>query len=182
MPIYKDLKVLPLYFSPTIEEFIRTIHDKLEIKSILDVGAGHGGVFDYGYWTAKPMERRVACDIFHVRPMEGGWEIKTGVDVINLSEHFGSKSFDYIQCMETLEHVDNPRKALEEMCRVAKKLVIITSADEEHHRGQAQEDIEKWNEHLKFKCQPSVNDLKDLGFEVGVDNYNQRQLIAWKKI
>lgn len=182
MPIYNDLPVLPFYFSTSAEEFIRTIHGPMDIKSILDVGAGHGGVFDYGYWTNKPMERRAACDIFHVRPMEGVWEVHIGVDAMKLSEHFPEKSFDYIQCMETLEHVDDPRKALEEMCKVARKLVIITSADEEHHRGPAQEAIEKWNEHLKFKCQPKVKDMLDLGFKVGVDNYNQRQLIAWKTL
>lgn len=182
MPIYTDIPVLPFYFSPNAEEFIRTIHEPLNIKSILDVGAGHGGVFDYGYWTERPMERRVACDIFHVRPMEGGWETMVGVDVMRLTRHFPSGSFDYIQCIETLEHVDDPKKALEEMCVVARKLVVITSADEEHHRGPAQEESEKWNQHLKFKRQPQVQDMLGLGFQVGVDNYNQRQLIAWKKL
>ena len=71
-------------------------------------------------------------------------------------------------------------KALEEMCKVARKLVVITSADEEHHRGTAQEDSEKWNKHLKFKRQPNVSGMKELGFRIAVDNYNQRQIIAWK--
>lgn len=182
MPVYTDLPVVPFYFSPNAEGFIRTIHESLDIRSILDVGAGHGGVFDCGYWTERKMDRRAACDIFYVRPMEGGWEIFEGVDSMRLSEYFQHKSFDYIQCMETLEHVDDPRKALEEMCKVARKLVVITSADEEHHRGPAQEASEKWNKHLKFKRQPKVQDMVELGFEVGVDNYNHRQLIAWKKL
>lgn len=182
MPVYTDLPVLPFYSSPSKEEFIRTLHAGIEIRSILDCGAGHGGVFDFGYWTERPMDRRAACDIFHVRPMEGEWEAHVGVDVMRLSGHFSPKSFDYIQCMETLEHVEDPKKALEEMCIVARKLVVITSADEEHHRGPAQEAIEKWNEHLKFKLQPKVEDMINLGFNVGVDNFSRRQLVAWKTL
>jgi len=38
---------------------------------------------------------------------------------------FKDKSFDVVSCVSTLDHVPNPKKAFEEVCRVAKKYVLI---------------------------------------------------------
>lgn len=179
MPIY-DLPTVPYYFDPGPEVFVRTLHEPLGVRSILDVGAGHGGVFDYGYWDGRDMDRREACDIHWIRPMSDRWTTKIGVDAQELTKHYEEKSFDYVQCTEVLEHVPDPTAALKEFIKVARKLVFITSADEMHHMGAEQEAVEKVNKHQKYILQPSVKDLVNLGFTVRVDNYNQRQLIAWK--
>lgn len=187
MPIYNDLPIMKLHPSPELT--LRPIHEKLVIESILDVGAGHGGVFDYAYWTAKSVHR-AACDIHWIRPMDACWHTKLEVDVHELDKHYSEKSFDLVQCMEVLEHVENPRLALEQLCKVAKKLVLISSADEMHHGynedgtwnpDSEQAAIEKINSHQKYLGQPKVSDLLDLGFEVRV-NEGRRQLVAWKYI
>lgn len=177
MPAYPKVKTIEYYPNP--ELVIRKLHEGLEIKSILDAGAGHGGVFDFAYWSERPMERRAACDLFWLRDMPG-WETKTGVDVTELSKHYPPKSVDYVQCMEVLEHVPRNAVALESLCDVATKLVVITSADETHHWGPEQERIEGINPHQKYLKQPSIKDLEDLGFEVRVEHLERRQIIAWK--
>lgn len=166
------------------ERAIRKLHEHLVIESILDVGAGHGGVFDKAHWDARlhniPTAKKEACDIEWIRPMEGGWTTKLKVDACNLTASYPEKSFDLVQCFECLEHVPDPRRALEEMIKVARKLVIMTSADEAHHTGPEQDAIEKVNPFQKYIKQPSVADLRDLGFEVRMDLWSNRQLIAWK--
>lgn len=177
MPIYKDLPQFPFY--PDKEKSIRKLHEHLPILSMADISAGHGGVFDNDYWQRKQLDRRVATDLFWLKPMAPEWEQVLKVDVQDMHQ-FADKSFDYVQCLETLEHVPDTFKALKELCRIARKMVLITSADEMHHVGEEQEAIEKINPNQKYICQPKVADLKKLGFVVNVDNYNQRQLIAWR--
>ena len=178
MPVYDHVPTIEYYPNPELT--IRAIHERMNIRSILDVGAGHGGVFYFGFWDAKEMELREACDIYWMRPMNARWAARVGVDVQELSKHYGDKSFDFVQCTEVLEHVPDPRKALQELCKVARKLVFITSADEMHHRGEEQASIEKFNKHQAYIKQPSIEELLDLGFEVRVEHIERRQIIAWK--
>jgi SAM-dependent methyltransferase len=191
MPQYLDLATIVMH--PRPEEVIRGIIRRTvglhNIRSILDVGSGHGGVFDYDFWTRWPVARRATCDIHSVREMDPAWEIRLGVDVQRLSDFFEPRSFDVVQCMEVLEHVPTPRAALEQLCTVARKLVVITSADELHHgydeQGHFHEDseqarIERDNPYQKYVGQPRVADLRELGFDVRVEWTARRQLIAWR--
>ena len=78
--------------------------------------------------------------------------------------------------------MQNSRLALEQLVKVAKKIVFITSADEIHHLGPEQEAIEKINKYQTYSKQPSIEDLLDLGFEVRIEEKQKRQIIAWKII
>lgn len=177
MPIYENVQVISYYPNPELNA--RKIFEGMEFDSILDVGAGHGGVFDLDFWQTKNLKRKEACDIHWIREMPEGWNTKLGVDVTKLDEHYSENEFDFVQCLETLEHVPNSRLALEQLKKVARKAVFITSADETHHEGEEQTAIEKINKYQAYVKQPSVNDLLDLGFEVRVEEKNKRQLIAW---
>ena len=178
MPVYTDVE--PCQYYPKPEEFFRRIHKPLGIRSVLSVGAGHGGPLDVHYWATVPLEKKEACDIFWIRDLPPYWTSKVGVDVQELTKFYPEKSFDLVECCETLEHVPNTRKALEELCKVARKLVFITSADETQHVGPEQEAIEKVNKCQAYIAQPKVQDLKDLGFEVRIDHMAGRQIIAWR--
>lgn len=178
MPVYNDVQTMDYYPDPELKK--REIFKDLKFESILDVGAGHGGVFDIAFWeNDSNVKIREACDIHWIRPMSNLWTIKLGVDVTKLDEHYAENSFDYVQCIETLEHVPNSRLALEQLKKVAKKAVFITSADETHHEGPEQEAIEKINKFQAYVKQPAVQDLIDLGFEVRVEKQHKRQLVAW---
>jgi SAM-dependent methyltransferase len=128
-------------------------------------------------------------DIYSVREMDPAWEIRLGVDVQRLSDFFEPRSFDVVQCMEVLEHVPTPRAALEQLSTVARKLVVITSADElqyaydeqgNFHEDSEQARIERENPYQKYLGQPRVSDLRELGFDVRVECTGRRQLIAWR--
>lgn len=180
MPVYPDIPTID--YSPSPELVVRPLYEQLGIRSILDVGAGHGGIFDKAFWDSQPMERREACDIYWMRDMGRGWSARVGVDACELSKHYGCKSFDMVQCLEVLEHIPDSRKALEELCAVARKLVLISSADELHHLGDEQERIEQFNRFQKYVKQPSIDALRDLGFEIRVDSRSRRQIVAWKVV
>lgn len=71
----------------------------------------------------------------------GGTEVNTervnycnslfGQDVVklgNLDEplHFDDNSFDTVTCMEVIEHLENPKAAIQELYRISKNRLIIT--------------------------------------------------------
>lgn len=180
MPRYDNVPAYEIYGSPGhLEETLRSIWNRvMPIDSVLDVGAGHGGCIDKNYWDNQNI-RRVACDFDRVRPSEK-WECHEGVDVLKLSQYYGEKSFDIVNCMEVLEHVSDTRKALEELCAVARKLVMISSADETHHWGDQYDRICEINPACKYIEQPRISDLVELGFEAYVEHHERRQIFAWK--
>lgn len=183
MPIYHDVQPFDYYPYPESKingpkGIFRDLRGKC--SSILDVGAGHGGVFDLQYWESEPcVVRKEACDIHWIREMPSDWTMKIGVDVCELDKHYAEGEFDFVQCCEVLEHVPDTRRALEQLVRVAKKAVFITSADEMHHVGPEQAAIEKINKHQAYVAQPKISDLKELGFEVRVTSDSLRQIVAW---
>lgn len=181
MPIYTD--VPPFDYYPHPEQKVNGpdgIFKGVTRRSILDVGAGHGGVFDIGYWDGRTdVVRKEACDIHWIRPMPPSWVTKVGVDVCELDKHYRADEFDFVQCCEVLEHVPDTRRALEQLVRVAKHAVFISSADEMHHVGPEQAAIEKINKHQAYIAQPKISDLKELGFEVRVTSDAMRQIVAW---
>ena len=178
MPIYHNAKAIHYYPNP--EVFWRKIHAPLGVESILDVGAGHGGVLDYGYWTSLANVKKVACDIEWIRPMDPSWKIDLKVDARELSKFYGENSFDVVQCFETLEHIKESDQVIEELVKVAKKAVFITSCDEGHHQGPEQDALEKLNPYQAYVGQPSIETLERLGFTVGVEHFEKRQIVAWK--
>ena len=177
MPIYENVQTMSYYPNPEFKA--RELFKGLKFESILDVGAGHGGVFDLDFWEKNNTKRKEACDIHWIRPMPEGWTTKIGVNVLELDKHYNENEFDFVQCMETLEHVPNNKTALEQLKRVAKKAVFITSSDETHHEGEEQIAIEKINKYQAYIEQPKIQDLLDLGFEVRVEETHKRQIIAW---
>lgn len=178
MPIYEDVQTIAYYPNPELTA--RQIFADLSLTSVLDVGAGHGGVFDLARWQDDPnVIRREACDIFWIRGMPDNWITRLDVDIHELDIHYQAGSFDFVQCCEVLEHVLNPRLALEQLIQVAKKAVFITSADEMHHMGIEQERLEQFNQHQAYRSQPKIQDLLDLGFEVRVEELDKRQIVAW---
>lgn len=178
MPVYKNVATLAYYPGP--EDVVRKIFMGLDCTSVLDVGAGHGGVFDLARWDMDPrVTRKEACDIYWIRDLPPGWAVRVGVDVCALDDAYAENEFDFVQCCEVLEHVVDTRRALEQLVRVARKAVFITSADETHHEGPEQAAIEKINAHQAYVGQPKIQDLVDLGFEVRVDSGTKRQIVAW---
>ena len=178
MPIYENIPTISYYPNPELKA--RAIFHGMNFESILDVGAGHGGVFDLDRWENDPkVLKKEACDIYWIRDLPSSWTTKLQVNVLELDKYYLENEFDFVQCCEVLEHVPDNKKALKQLIRVAKKAVFITSADEMHHLGEEQEAIEKINQYQAYVKQPSIEDLLELGFEIRIEEKEKRQIIAW---
>jgi ubiquinone/menaquinone biosynthesis C-methylase UbiE len=116
---------------------------RYKIKSLLDVGAAEGykaqlsktllgiGKVECCDLSAEAAKR--AKEIFGIKSRQA--------DIHSLP--YKDREFDAVLCSETLEHVYDQQKALEEILRVAGKIVIITVPNEtaeqvnQTRRGQA---------------------------------------------
>lgn len=118
-----------------IRRFITTLHDFFieahPIHSVLEIGAGEG--FISGYLSEKFPEKRFASV-----------ELDSA-DVERLKRHFPriqahqgsaydlgflSDPFDLVICAEVLEHLDEPRRALGEICKLRPRRTILTVPNE----------------------------------------------------
>jgi SAM-dependent methyltransferase len=108
---------------------------------LLDAGAGEGQ-----YRDRFPHCRYVGVDL---GIGDAGWNYE-GLDAVGdlLQLPFGDGSFDACLSVVTLEHVTDPRRAVEEMARVARpgaKLLLVTPLEWEVH--QAPHDYFRFTRH-----------------------------------
>lgn len=62
---------------------------------------------------------------------------KKGIIKIDLNKHklpFKDKTFDYVFCLEVLEHIHSPFKVLSELKRVSKRYIILSVPNPYHYR------------------------------------------------
>lgn len=144
------------------------LHDVLlgNEKSVLDVGTGHGGVFDFWNWEAKALEWKGCVDIHSFRrDIPSSW-FKVKADGRHLP--FVDNAFDVVQSTEVLEHVPAEKHELflSELCRVSRRLVFVTTTDETAHLGPDQKKCEEANPFQKFHHFPSASLFKKNGFQI----------------
>lgn len=117
-----------------INNFFKTIHELLhdkEIKSVLDVGCGEG-------FTLKRLKQKAIGNKFtgidsSKEAIELGQKENPDLDleigdIYNLK--FKDKSYDLVLCTEVFEHLDSPKKALEELKRISKKFILLSVPNE----------------------------------------------------
>lgn len=117
-----------------LDNFTKVLIDTIKIlksDSILDVGAGEGFVLE------KLRVNKVGKKLEGIEYMDEAIElgkktnpqvkIKKG-DIYKLP--YKANSFDLIICTEVLEHLEDPKMALAELKRVAKKHVILSVPNE----------------------------------------------------
>jgi ubiquinone/menaquinone biosynthesis C-methylase UbiE len=98
-----------------IHDTVVGILEKLPRGSLLDVPAGEGALaarlIDAGFDVR-------CCDLYPEIFRLDGVDIHRG----NLDAElpFGDRSFDYVTCLEGLEHIENPQQAMREFARVLK--------------------------------------------------------------
>ena len=133
-------------------------------KSVLEVGTGHSGVFDFSEWERKKPRLKVCVDIHSIR-RDVPW-LKVIADGSLLP--FKDETFDVVQCTETLEHVFPERwdDFISELCRVSKDLIYVTTSDRTQHLGPEQARCEKLNPFQKFISFPSEQFFRARGFHI----------------
>lgn len=139
-----------------------------DFKTVLDVGCGEGFLVEYlpngvdyvGVDYSSESIKFAKVQSEKLVPAKAGIQIQKVefrvADIYNLP--FDSKNFDLITCLEVLEHLETPEKALEEIRRVAKKYVILSVPHEPWFQlsnflrgkyllrfGNHPEHINKWN-------------------------------------
>lgn len=140
------------------QERLKKVAEKVEGKTILDVGAGPAMIIAHmpeihrkGY---KPVD---AEPKFVEYLQEQGFK----AEVANINTlPFEDQSYDTVIASEVLEHIENPGVGLGELMRVAKDQVIITIP--ENHTWEEHAWLFSWQLHggwliLNMKRNPNFN-------------------------
>lgn len=112
------------------KEFFRMLMGK-KIESVLDAGAGEG------ITLRKIKDKHIGKKHEGIEYMDEAIEIgkKVNPDITikkgNIYElPYKDATFDLVICTEVLEHLDDPKKALQELRRVSKKYLILSVPNE----------------------------------------------------
>jgi ubiquinone/menaquinone biosynthesis C-methylase UbiE len=96
-----------------IHDTVVRILEQQQRGALLDVPAGEGALA--GRLIAAGFEVH-CCDLYPEIFCLAGVEIHRGD--LNTELPFGDRSFDYITCLEGLEHIENPQQAIREFARL----------------------------------------------------------------
>jgi ubiquinone/menaquinone biosynthesis C-methylase UbiE len=111
--------------------FMCSMIEKLNIKSVLDVGAGTGRVI------LQLQKKYPGLRIVGIEPVEGLREqgYKKGILKDDLLEgdgkniNFPENQFDLVCAFGILHHIDKPEQAIKEMLRVSKYAIFISDSN-----------------------------------------------------
>lgn len=122
---------LKQFFFKRFEDDLASLIAPLNPKKILDAGCGEG------FTLSRLFELKIgeslegidySADAIRIgKQVHPHLNIKRG-DIYNLV--YKDNSFDLVTCMEVLEHLENPEKALKEVERVSSKYVLLTVPNE----------------------------------------------------
>ncbi len=148
------------------EEHLRSKIRWRDIESVLDVGTGHGGVFDYGNFQRLELSYKACLDVYYIRPdIDKSWH-----RILASATHLPLKNgcFDHVQSTEMIEHIisDHHRLVLKELKRVAGECVFLTASGLIQHLGPEQISCEGENPFQKYREMISRELLEDEGYEI----------------
>jgi len=108
-----------------VAEVFWRIAAPLKPRSFLDVGTGANGVVGLHHWD-RLEGRRVALDIFEVKPQPQDWEVIVA-DGRDIYKRFGGRAFDIVQACCFLEHLtpEDGARFLDAAIRVARRAVLL---------------------------------------------------------
>ena len=136
-------------------------------QSLLDAGCGEGEML-----RRVPLPAGARAVLLDRNPASGA-HLLASVDALP----FADRSFDVVTCLEVLEHLDDPRPAVRELCRVARRAVVVSVPHEPYfrlgnlargkylaHLGNHPEHVQHWNfrSFQKFLA-PSFREVKLTG-------------------
>lgn len=103
----------------------------LNVNKILDVGCGEG--FTLSMLKKKCIGKNIKGIDYSVDAINIGKNLFPDIDLCvgNIYKlPYKSNSFDLVMCLEVLEHLENPDKALEEIIRISKKYCLFSVPNE----------------------------------------------------
>lgn len=117
------------------------ILEGLRPVNLLDIGTGRG-VFLWPMLNEFPLLPVTCIDILDKSVSDlqalrqGGLNQLTVIKMDTAQMAFKNDSFDVITMLEVLEHVQEPKNAISEICRVARRFVILTAPSKEDNNPE----------------------------------------------
>jgi 2-polyprenyl-3-methyl-5-hydroxy-6-metoxy-1,4-benzoquinol methylase len=148
--------------------FLQTVERNVERArptSILEVGCGEGQLIGHLKQRFADVPRYAACDLSldKLKPaLTPGIEFKVA-SVYDLP--YASRSFDLVVCCEVLEHLEEPSRALKELCRVSAHYLLVSTPEEPLWRALNLLRLAYWADwgntpgHLQHFSRKSLEDL-----------------------
>lgn len=125
--LYSSENLLERLIHNKRKEIILNFVKNLELNSILDIGCGEG-LYTNELEKIYPDARIFGLDLSHknlLRAMNRTNNVKYFEgDAQNLP--FNDASFDFVMCCETLEHLPEDERALNEIIRVCKRHILLS--------------------------------------------------------
>jgi len=148
------------------EFFLRSGVENLDIGSVIDIGTGHTGVFDYWHWQEADLSHKACLDVSHIRPdIHKSW-VRIRASATDMPLRNGC--FDLVQSTEMIEHIspDKHRAVLCELKRVSRKAAFVTSSGLYAHLGEPQREAEAVNPFQEYLEMVDRALLLEEGFKV----------------
>lgn len=150
----------------------------IQPASLLDIGSGRGAfvwpLLDSFPWLPVTCVDVLDCRVADMQAVQRG-----GIDQLralnaNATElPFADRTFDVVTALEVLEHIPNMQRALAEVCRVARKFVILSVPSKEDNNP----------EHIHLFDQPSLRRLlTEQAIERVTFDYVPNHIIATARI
>lgn len=98
----------------------------VDFKSVLDVGCGQGYMLQM---VAKRLrvKKMAGVDISSALIKENKRNFPSiEFDTLDLEKNFLKQKFDLVMCQETIEHIDDYKLAIKNLCAMSKRYVLIT--------------------------------------------------------
>lgn len=135
-------------------------------RNLLDVSCGEGQFL--AYWKWKGLEvTGTELDPSRVEKLNfmGLPCLHANLDKVPLNLPFRDNNYDVVTCTEVIEHVLHPASVVRELCRVARRIVLLTFPVD--HSYYSDDHINFWTSLEEVSDQL----LKDLGYNYWVSAF-----------
>lgn len=127
-------KYLVSNFLNNFKDLMNLVKRQSQINTICEVGCGEGELLKL-IRKQFPQAEVYATDLSQTEIQKAeqrnqGGNIKFSVQNIEGLSKYQDKQFDLVICAEVLEHVNHPKKGLEELKRISKEYVLLSVPNE----------------------------------------------------
>jgi ubiquinone/menaquinone biosynthesis C-methylase UbiE len=109
---------------------VTTLYARTAARSVLEVGCGEGHLAQHLVTHAPRPERFEACDLRLDKLIDDPDPLIRFREASVYQLPYDDAAFELVVCCEVLEHLDDPKRGLAELCRVASRAVLLSTPRE----------------------------------------------------